>query len=771
MFRVLLFLLLSFGCSDAFSATEIKTDTAKWYNRTHALQEVMVQSKRSRYSRKNNPAVELMKRVIAEKKRTRLENRDFFRYRKYQKLTFAANEITIDDLQEGMIGRVPGVLNQIEPCPYNNKLILPLSVSETVTEKIYSKNPKREREKIRGERASGIDRMFRSGEAFTAAMRDFFTDVDIYEDNIRLFQNRFTSPIGEAAIAFYRFYIADTTAVAGDSCIHLRFMPNNQRDFGFSGDIYITKDSTYRVKRCLLTLPKHSSVNFVEGMVIVQEFTGNADGEWLLTTDDMLVELSLFDFMNKAVIIRNTRLTGHDFAPIADKEFSDDNDYDLRKSAKRRSEDFWQANRRVELTRSEDKMDEFIANIEKGERFKYAKMLFRLLVENYIETSMKKDASKFDIGPVTTFVSKNSIDGWRTRIGGQTTANLSPHLFANGYYARGWESRNDYYNIELTYSFNKKHYLPDEFPKRNISFSSTNDVCTPMDRFMTSDKDNMFTSFKWASDEMMMFYNRQQLRFEREEKWNWGTSLVLTAEKNTIGGTPLRTTEARVELRYAPGEKFVDTRNHRRTVNRDAPVFTLNHAVGIEGVLGGKYNYNHTTFSAFKRVWFNRWGHIDLNLSAGAQWNRVPYPLLCMPAANLSYILQPGTFNLINNMEFLNDRYLSFAAEWDLNGKIFNRLPLINRLGWREYIGVKTLWGDLTDKNNPTLAANSGSDILMPFPACSHIMDGRKPYVEVLFGVHNVFRFFHIEYVRRLNYLDLPTANKQGVRLKFIARF
>ncbi len=757
-------------------------DTTKWYNKVHSIKGVTVTGKSSKYSRKNNPAVELMRKVIAAKKRNRLEERDFYRLNKYQKITLAANELTIEDIQKGTMSRIPGVLSQIEACHMNNKLILPIMVSEIASEHIYSKNPKRERDIIKGERSSGITDMFSSGEVMTAGMRDFFTDVDIYDDNIRLFQNRFTSPVSDAAINFYRFYITDTLAVAGDSCIHLRFFPNNQRDFGFTGDIFILKDSSYQVKRCQLRLPNISSVNFVEGLFITQEFSRLADGSWQLTTDDMLVELSLFDFLNKAVVIRSTRLSGHDFSPIDAHRFTESTDFDLRRAARNRDEDFWQQHRQVDMTKSESRMDDFIKGIEGNKVMKIIRPIMVLFIENHIETSREKGKSKVDIGPVNTFISNNEEDGWRARIGGKTTANLHPQLFLNGYYAYGFGSKNHYYKAEATYSFNKKDYLPNEFPRRNITFTSINDVGTPMDKFMLSDKDNVFTSFKWAEAENMTFYNRQKLTFEREEKWNFRTTLTLTAEKTSAAGkmaflkmdgsnTQIRTTEARLELRWAPGEKFVDTRSKRRQINHDAPIFTLSHSMGFDGVLGGQYRYNHTEFTAYKRLWCNRWGYVDLNLGAGAQWNQVPFPLLCMPAANLSYILQPGTFNLINNMEFLNDRYVSFSAEWNLNGKIFNRIPLLNRLKWREYIGVKTLWGTLSDKNNPTLATNQGSDILMHFPTGSTIMDKQKPYVEVLFGVHNVFRFFHIEYVRRLNYLDLPTAHKHGIRLKFDAQF
>ena len=165
------------------------------------------------------------------------------------------------------------------------------------------------------------------------------------------------------------------------------------------------------------------------------------------------------------------------------------------------------------------------------------------------------------------------------------------------------------------------------------------------------------------------------------------------------------------------------------------------------------------------------WGKIDTRLKFGAQWNRVPYPLLIMPVANLGYILEDQTFNLINNLEFLNDRYASLMIDWDLNGKIFNRIPLLRRLKWREWIGVKCLWGTLTDKNNPYLAQNQGSSVLMEFPEGSHIMDKKTPYVELSLGIHNIFKLVHVEYERRLNYLHLPSANKWGIRFMIRTTF
>lgn len=755
----------------------LKTDTKQ-------LKGVTVKSKRSKYSRKNNPAVELMKRVIAAKKRTDLANHDYYQFNKYQKITLAINDIKPSELENEKLKNKKWLLNQIETCPYNNKLILPLSVDETVTRNLYRKNPKTEKSIIMGQNSSGVNDLIETGDILNNVLKDVFTDVDLYDDQIRLLQYPFTSPIGKDAIAFYRYYIVDTVYVDRDKCFHLQFLPNNQQDFGFRGELWILADSTMHVKRCNLMLPKKSDVNFVDNLQIIQEYTRLPEGEWTLTTDDMFVEMSIAKFLSKAIVIRTTRMSDYAFDELPDKLFKGKTKVLHEANARMRDETFWDKYRSVELTKSESSMDAFINNLSQQKAFKYIIFGVKAFIENFVETGSQNHPSKVDIGPINTLISSNFIDGVRTRISAQTTANLNPHWFLSGYYARGWDSRKDYYKGELTYSFNKKEYLPREFPKRTLTFTSTYDVCSPSDKFMHTDKDNVFTALKWTKVDKMMFYNRQQLSFEREEEWGFRTTISLKTEENEACGNLLfkplsmvgnedamngpgkfRTTEARIEFRYAPGETFINTKQRRLPVNLDAPVFTLSHTTGIKGVLGGDYNYNFTEASIYKRLWLNSWGKIDILAKGGIQWNKVPYPLLIMPAANLSYIVNDETFNLINNMEFLNDRYASLDVSWDLNGKLFNRIPLLKKLKWREWLGIKCLWGTLTDKNNPTLAANAGDHTLMEFPEGSYIMDSKHPYIELIAGIHNIFKIIHIQYVHRLNYNHLPTATKNGVRL------
>ena len=745
------------------------------------LAEVTVKSKRNRYSRKDNPAVELMRRVVAAKKKTDLSNNDYYRYNKYEKLTLALNDLTPQQLESPFFTKKPWLLNQVEVNPYTNKLVLPVSVDETVSQKFYRKSPKDEKNIIQGQTSTGINDYFQTGDIINTVVKDVFTNVDLYQDDIRILQRPFTSPMSEKGIGFYRYYIEDTLAIGQDSCIHLAFVPNNMQDMGFRGDLYILKDSTLHLRRCQLSIPKQSNVNFVESLQVLQEYEKLPDGQWVLTTDDMITELQLFDFISAgAIVTRITRYSDYDFSEVPNKIFHGQKKEVTEADAQMRDKAFWNQYRQVELTRSENSMDKFMENIQNMKGFKYIIYGLKTIVENSMETG---DPNYVDICPINTLLTRNYVDGWRTRLSAKTTANLNKHFFLSGYYAHGWGSHRNYYDAEMTYSLNAKKYLPHEFPRRTMTIQSSQDICSPNDRFMESDKDNIFVAMKWAETNKMMSYNRQKVSFEYETDWGLKAIISGKTEENeafgamnyqtldkpfvpinskTGNGEYLRTTEASFYVRYAPGETYINNKLRRRVINLDAPVFSLSHTIGFNGILGGDYNFHLTEAHIFKRFWLNSWGKFDVDLKGGIEWDQVPYPLLIMPASNASFIIQKNTFSLINTMEFVNDRYVSLMLAWDMNGKILNRIPLAKKLYWREYLGVRMLWGDLSDKNNPE--KNPGNPRLMYFPEGTNIMNPNRPYMEMVVGVHNIFKFFRVEYVKRLTYKDLPSAPHWGMR-------
>ena len=756
-----------------------------------SLNEVIVKSKRARYSRKDNPAVALMRRVIAAKSKTHLDNHDYYQFNKYQKITLSMNDLQPKDLETGMFKKSSWLLDQIETSPYNNKLILPLSVDETVTQHVYRKNPKTEREIVMGQKTEGINKVIQTGEIINTLLKDIFTDVDIYDDYVRLLQYPFTSPIGKTAISFYRYYIQDTVYVDRDLCYHINFIPNNQQDFGFRGDLYVLADSTLHVKKCTMTIPARSDVNFVENMKIEQEYTRLPDGDWVLTKDDMFAELKLNKLFNKLLVVRTTRLNDYAFDELPNKLFKGKAKVRHEADAMIRDEAFWEQYRTVDLTRGETSMNSFIHKMQQSKGYKWVIFGVRAFLENYVETGSTNTPSKFDIGPVTTMVSSNFIDGLRFRLSGRTTANLNKHWFWSGYYAYGSKSHKHYYSSEVTYSLNKKKNLPFEFPQRNITFETSYDIMSPSDKFLRHNKDNIFMAFRTQKVQQMYFYNRQKLSFDYETDWGFSFNTSLKAESNEPTGNlvfkrmpassqiltdpfvdKIRTTELAVGIRYNPGQTYMNTKQRRWPVNLDSPEFKLSHTMGLSNVLGGQYQFNRTELGVYKRFWMGSWGYVDTHLNGGIEWNKVPFPLLIMPPVNLSFFEHENTFSMMKNMEFLNDRYAFWSVAWDLNGKILNRLPLVKHLKWREYVAFKGMWGTLTDKNNPRLLTQNATDeLLFELPSTTQLMDKKVPYMELVVGVHNIFKFFAIDYVHRFNYNDVPGTKKNGIRFGFNMSF
>ncbi len=760
------------------------------------LSEVVVKPKKEKYSKKNNPAVDFMRKVIEHKKAQKLEVNDYYQYDQYEKMKMSLNDITPEKLEKGIYKKYSFLKDQIEVSETTNSLILPISIQETSSQTVFRKNPESKKTIIKGMNSNGINEFFSTGDMLGTVLQDVFTNVNIYDDDIRLLQRRFTSPIAKEGLNFYKYYLMDTLTVERDTCVHLTFVPQNSQDFGFTGHLYVLKDSTYAVKKCVMNLPKKTGVNFVNQLDIVQQYEQLPNGNWVLMDDDMLVDLSLVKSMGGLQVQRTTKYSNYKFDPIEQRLFRLKGSVIKEADMLSKSDEYWAEVRQVPLTKTESSMDVFMNRIEQIPGFKYIIFGAKALIENFVETTGPKKPSKVDIGPINTMISNNYVDGLRLRLSAMTTANLNPHWFLSGYGAYGFKDHRWKYSGTLTYSFNKRDYVVWEFPKHFISATYSYDVMSPMDKFLFTDKDNVFVSFKTTTVDQMSYMRDVAINYELETPTGFGVKSMLRhrndeptgnlkywANNSSADKMPLpnekpihdiTTAEASVTLRYAPGEAFVNSKQRRIPVSLDAPIFTLTHTAGFKGVLGGEYNFNRTEASIWKRVWLpSSWGKVDISLKGGAEWNTVPFPLLILPEANLSYITQRETFCLINNMEFLNDRFASLSLSYDMNGKLFNRIPLLKKLKWREMIRFRTLWGTLTDKNNPF--KNNNPDLFL-FPMrdgqyTSHVMDPKIPYMEASVGVYNIFKLLHVEYVHRLTYRDNPGINKWGIRFMVLMVF
>lgn len=753
----------------------------------YELSEITIKPKKEKYKRKNNPAVILARTIIDKRDDNAPENKPFYSRDRHEKLNIALNNF--NSASESHFGKKFSFLDQyIDTSLISGKPILHVMSRELLATDYYRKEPKRVRQHVKARQRNGIDDML-SAESLEALYEETFKDIDIFQDNISLFGNKFVSPLSKLGPTFYRYYIMDTIDVSNERCIDLAFAPFNSESFGFTGHIYVTADSTFFVKLVQMNVPHDINMNFVEYMNIKQEFDRLNDGTRILNKETLVTEFKIVNavngfYANREVVYKNYNFTENKFANIVldfpGNVIEDDNSL-------RRDEEYWQTNRLAEITEKENSVGRMMKELRANPVYYWVEKGVAFLFTGWIP--IREHEPPIFYGPVNTSISFNELEGTRLRTGAMTSAYLNPHLFGNFFVAYGTKDHEWKYKGEIEYSFKKKKEHPNEFPIHSVKMSYEHDTYQYGQNYLYTNKDNIFLSLKRQEDNKLgyikkadftytrEFYNHFSYKLSLRNRENISTYLIPFERTQTIDGVTtstfvksLRQSEIELFLRYAPKEKFTQTKWNRHSVLPEHPVFTLSHRIGMKGIAGGDINYHHTEASFRKRFWFSAFGYTDCVIKGGKVWNEVPFPLLIIPDANLSYTIQDESFAMMNAMEFFNDEYVSWYLTYYMNGLIFNRIPLIRKLNWREVVSFRGIYGHLSDKNRPD-PLNTGSLYKFPYKDESYHFLGSEPYMEFAVGIENIFKVLRIDYVRRLNYRDYPGIDKDGVRIKLHVQF
>ena len=745
------------------------------------ISEVVVKPKREKYTRKDNPAVELIKKVIAHKNDNRIEAKPEYQTEVYEKLSLSLDNFNPNLDKNKFLKKFKFIKNYLDTSEFNGKPILTVSVRENLSDFYYRKSPKAEKTIVRAKRMQGIDKTLDDGGGITSNLEEIFKSINIFDNNIPILLNRFVSPLSSTlATTYYHYYIMDTLDVGGDKCVDLAFVPANSESYGFTGRLYITLDGNYAVKKVLLNTPANINLNWVDKLRIEQEFKQMPDSTWVLDQENTFVNFYVVQGTQQLYAHQLRNYDNYNFnVQNADSVFGLLGALHVLPEATAQPDTFWTHNRPIPLKEKEDALKDLLGQLRKVPAFNAIIKTAEILITGYIPTANDKKVTKFDFGPMNTTFSANHLEGFRMRVGGMTTANLNPYWFASGYLAYGTNDRKIKYNLKLTHSFTKKEYHEGENPVNNLSFIQEYDVYTPGQDFLFTSKDNIFVAWKVGEPVTKMQYIRKSV-LQYEKEWLNGLTWKswIMNQNNEAAGTlqyikrdesgnlyhikDFTTSEIGTQLRFAPGERAYNGRSGKESVcnlSKDAPVFKLSHQLGIKGVLGGDYNYNHTEISAEKRIWLSSFGHIDAQIKAGKVWDKVPFPLLILPNTNQSITIQPEAFHMMNALEFVTDQYVSFNATYYLKGWILNRIPGIKWLRLREVLSFNMIYGGLTDKNNPTLTPG-----LFLLPDGTQPL-GSTPYMECSVGLENIFKILRIDYYRRLTYLDHPDIKKGGIRI------
>lgn len=759
--------------AQTFKAVQGKTKkrvTVKMVPRGKTLQAVEITAKKggSRYSRKHNPAVELVKKVIAHKEENRLEHVDQYHRQVYERLSMSLDDFNPDFEGKRIWRKLNFLEKYIDETEFDATPILCVSMREALAEESYRKDPSLKRRLVKGKRMEGLDEVMED-EGMDANIQAMFTPVDIYDGDIELMLNHFTSPLSPVlAVTFYKYYITDTTFVDGQKCVELSFVPANQQSYGFTGRMYVSldPDSTFALTKYVMTVSPHVNLNFVRDLSIVQTFHRDSAGHYLPYRCDTYGRMYISKRIQELYVHQMRVYTEYDLSDtadmLADSLFSVfEHEVVLPRKDLLRYKSEFNARRPVKLTAKETVLDSMWIELRRLPEFRILKATGEVLASGYIPTHRKRSESRFDLGPVFNFLSYNHQEGWRVRLGGMSKATLSPRHFLEGYVAYGFRDQRPKTNLTYTYTFDDKDRHVHEAPYSSISLNATYELETPGQSYDNFDRDNIFSS---SDKELNVQYVAQALlRFRKEWKSHLRFDTWLAARRYEPAGSleylqyqadgSLKRVDYFTEGEFHVGLSFTPNfaagtrrRETQSNLRRDAPTISLSHNVNL---VDGETLIQSTSFSADKRFWLSSFGHIDAKVVSGVIWNRAPYTRLYIPSGNANLFLATNAFNTMRPMEFIMDQYVAFFATYHLKGWILNRIPLINRLRLREVVGFNFLYGGLSTKND----FYSDPTGLYKMPEGTQPF-GTTPYMEYSIGVENILKFLRVDFVRRLSYLD-----------------
>lgn len=739
------------------------------------LDEVVVTNKREgKYRNKNNPAVELIKKVIANKESNRPAAFDYAAYEEYDKVEISLRDLDRTKLDKRMFKPYRFLFDHPDTLAgEDTTLLYPVYLEEKLSDNYVQKKPARSEQVITAEKKVDYGDLVDT-KGVSSYMNTLLSDIDIYDNNIMLFTNQFLSPLAGVSPTFYEFYLGDTIVSNGQRLVRLNFLPRNPDDLLFRGMLYVTLDGNYAVEKVVMTVSKASNINFIKNLRIRQEFEKTPGGHYYRVLSDASADFSL-SAKGKGIHGRKFVSYSHLVTAPPASATSPASASDSSGSALAKPESYWNEHRPEPLTPGESRVYENIDSLRHLRAFIRAKDLINLFVAGY------KNAGIFEIGPANAFYSFNPIEGLRLRFGGRSTPAFSKRIWLDGYGAYGFNDRRWKYGTGIAYSFNK---LSDYgYPLHYIKTSFQHDVKIPGQELQFVQDNSFLLSFNRGKNDKWLYNDIFAIDYVRElpnhlsygfgfKYWNQqpaGSIRYIQAKNYDIDTiSSIATSQLTAQIRWAPHEKFYQGRVYRIPFPNEYPIFSLHYVAGFKGLFGGNYSYQDINLNIFKRFYMSAFGYTDVTMTGAWISGKLPFPLLNIIPANQTYIYQANSYNLMNFLEFVSDHYAGVDIEHHFNGFIFNKIPYLKRLKWREILTAKVLYGGLRAENDP-----AKDPALIKFPLldgqASTFALGNQPYIEAGFAIGNIFKFLRVDAIERFSYLQHAMVPRYGIRfqLKF----
>ncbi len=701
-----------------------------------------------------NPAEVLLRKINDHKPQNDPDKVEAYNCQAYTKMQFDVNNLSEKFQNRRVLEPFKFVFNQIDTSVINGKVYLPVMISEAFSDLYYRKTPRDRKEIIKASQISGIE-----NQTMSQFVGNMAQDIKVYDNFISLFQKNFVSPIASMGLLYYKYYLIDSTFIDNNWCYNIMFKPRRKQELAFTGNLWV-HDTTYAIKKLEMRMAGDVNLNFVNDLMISQEFGKVNSDRWMLTREQTVADFNVIVDSKITMGFFGTRTvlySGYDFTPASDEKiYSMPTNIVVMDDANRKDAEFWKKSRPEALTHREAAVYRLSDTLKQMPLFRTYVDIIKMVVTGYYVKG------NFEWGPYSSTYSFNQIEGSRLRVGGRTSNDFSTKLMLNGYLAYGTRDQNFKYSAGFMYMLGK---LPDrvltasykhdveqlgasenafrqDFILNSIFRRNPQDKLSVVSQYKGSYKHEWFTGFS----NTFTFTSRNISTLKGA-----GIYLYDPVSQDYVLTEHITTTEFSLGLHYGFREKQLAGEFERIVVSTPYPVFNLKYAFGVKVLFNGEYEYHSLSGNVSQWFSFLSAGWLKYNIEAGKIWGKLPFPLIEILPGNETFYHDDYAFNLMNYYEFIADEYLSYHVIYHMEGLFLNRIPLIRKLKWREVAQFKGTMGRTTADNQ----------FYNQLPEGAYFIS--KPYMEAGIGIENIFRFLRIDAVWRLTYNDHPNIKPFGI--------
>ncbi|HRG18083.1 MAG TPA: DUF5686 family protein [Flavobacterium lutivivi] len=726
---------------------------------SQSLKEVVVYSGKT--SKKNNPALDILKKIWERRRKNGLKMFKQYQYDKYEKVEFDMNTIDSAMMKSKLFKGMEFVFKNVDTSKVTGKTYLPIFINESISE-VYGDNTiKKSKEILKANKNSGLG----NGDGVNTFVKDLYNDFDIYDNYINLFDKSFTSPLSRTGIDVYNYVLTDTAFIDNKWCYNIVFYPRRKNELTFKGDFWVN-DSTFAIKTINMAATKSANINWVKDIYLEQEFEVMNDSVFLPTRDYMMSDFSLNKKESSKGVYgkRTTMYQNFKFNEKKPEKFYKEEVNYIDNSVYAKTDEFWQENRFEKLNKDESGIYKMLDTLKNVKKFKRMYNLVSIIGSGYIEFK------NFDYGPIFSTFGYNEVEGVRVRVGGRTYFGPNDKWRLQAYTAYGFEDNKFKYGFSGKWMVDKKNRLilsggnRRDVEQIGASLTSTNDVLgrsyASSGLFTTSSNGKLTNiNLSTVAAEIEPVKNLTfQLGFSYRTLESASSTFSLdyfTDDTFTNTRSDVKQSEITAQIEYTPKKKTVGYGVERREVDSKYSRFFLSYSQGFKGILDSDFEYEKLQLYYKQPIVIGALGVSNLTVELGKTFGKIPLGLMSVVPGNQTYFIIDNTFSNLNFYEFVTDEYATFNWQHDFNGRIFARIPFLRKLNLREIIGAKGVYGTISNENKAINA--SGLTYLAP----------EKPYWEYNVGVGNIFKVFRIDFTWRGNYRDVPDASNFTIKGSF----